>query len=74
MFRTIKTALRADSLMVRTVTEKCDKQRKRDIWVAWNRVVKAGRQKKELLKKIAKCYKKNHCKRYFNELKKATFA
>ena len=66
MFRTIKTALRADSLMVRTLTDKCDKQRKRDVWLAWNRVVKAGRQRKELLKKIAKCFKKNHCKKYFN--------
>jgi hypothetical protein len=66
MFRTVKTALRADSLMVRTLTDKVDKSRKRDVWVAWKGVVKAGRQRKELLKKIAKLYKKNHCKRYFN--------
>lgn len=62
MFRTIKTALRADSLMVKTMIDKYSAQRKRDVWVAWNKVVKEGRQRKEVLKKIAKCYKKNHCK------------
>jgi len=36
-------------------------------------VVKKSRVRRELLKKMAKLYKKNHVKHYFLQIKKATF-